>query len=187
MIGEVQGDRPNRDLSFCLPLTLFILAGSATTASAQEDKDLESQYQPDEVPACNVASASRTRQECGVDSPVILSSETEFTLSLELEAPSLHQCEMRIDSEYTQRDTIARVTGAIDNETCSASSGNYEIEVRVRDPNGDVQLLVFSESWQRDDDQPVTISADYPIGEDVELIRLRSRGLRCTCLDATSE
>ena len=61
--------------------------------------------------------------------------------------------------------------------------GDYEIEVRVRDANGDQQVLVFSESWQRDDDQPVAISADYPIGEDVELIRLRSRGLRCACLE----
>jgi hypothetical protein len=87
--------------------------------------------------------------------------------------------------EYSQWGTIARVQGTLNNETCAASAGQYEIAVRVKDENGEMRTLEFSETWQRNDDQPVTFTADYPIGENVELIRLNSRWLSCTCVDTT--
>jgi hypothetical protein len=39
------------------------------------------------------------------------------------------------------------------------------------------------ETWQRDDDKDVSFSADYPIGENVDLVSARVRGLSCTCAD----
>jgi hypothetical protein len=47
-----------------------------------------------------------------------------------------------------------------------------------------MQLLEFFESWQRQDDQPVKFSATYPIGENVDLLRVRPTQSRCTCADA---
>ena len=166
---------------------LLLAAGSNSVGFAQDDSETEAQYQPDEVPTCNVTSASRTRDACGIEAATVTRTERESRLTFELAAPAILQCEVVIDSEYTQRDTIVRVNGSITNETCAASSGEYEIEIRVRNSTGEQQVLVFSESWQRDDDQPVAISADYPIGENTELIRLRSRGLRCNCTDPAEE
>lgn len=165
----------------CSRLAALILAGIAIMAAAQDDTSREDLTLPGELPTCNVSSASRTREDCGVDAPRIVRIEKEFTRSVELAAPTDLQCETRIDLEYDQRDTIARVKGVLENDTCAASSGDYEVEVLIKDENGEVQTFVFSESWQRDDDRPVAIAADYPIGENVELIRLRSQRLRCTC------
>lgn len=167
----------------CPKLSALLLSGVLTAASAQEAPEVEAQYQPDEVPTCHVASASRTRDACDQGSPTTQAIEREFTLSLELAAPTVHQCEMGIHSEYFQRDTIVRVEQVISNETCGPSSGHYEIEILVEDDVGETGTLVFSESWQRDSNQAVTITSDYPIGENVELIRLRSRGLSCTCAE----
>lgn len=165
-------------------LVFVILTGIVTAASAQEAPEVETQYHPDEVPTCHVASASRTRDACGQSSPTTTAIERELTLSLELAAPTVRQCETGIHSEYFQRDTIVRVEQVISNETCGASSGNFEIEALVEDQVGQTETLVFSQSWQREGDEPVEITTDYPIGENVELIRLRSRGLSCTCADA---
>jgi len=162
-------------------ITGFLLAGIALTALAQDDADVEARYEPDETPTCNVASASRTREACAQDEPTVLRSEQELRLRLELAAPQSLECESHVELEYFQRDTLARVTGVIDNETCAASSGTFEIEARVQGADDLRETLVFDQSWERDDDQPVEFSAEYPIGENVDLIRVRSRGLRCLC------
>lgn len=171
----------------CRRLTFSLLAGLATMATAQDDTRRDDGIWPGEVPTCPVSGASRVSEACGVDPPTILRTEQEFTLSLELATEMILQCETRVDLEYDQRDTIVRVDGVIENETCAASSGRYEIEAQVKDENGEAETLVFSELWQRDDDQPVAVAGDYPIGENVELIRLRLRRLRCTCSDSIEE
>jgi len=164
-------------------ITGFLLAGIALLASAQDEADVEARYEPDETPTCNVASASRTREACGEDAPTVVRSERELRLRLELAAPPSLECESSVELEYFQRDSLARVTGVIDNDTCAASSGAFEIEARVEDEDGVRHALVFGESWERNDDQPVEFTAEYPIGEDVYLVRLRARGLSCTCAD----
>jgi hypothetical protein len=161
----------------------LLLVAFVTTAVAQDETG-----RSDGVPTCTAsASASRTRAACGEEEQIVLSVEKELTISLELAAPNDQQCETEIAVEYFQRDTIARVTGLIENETCAASSGQYEIAIRIEDENGELKTLEFSESWLRDDNQSVAFTADYPVGENVEVIRLRSQGLRCTCSDTIEE
>lgn len=164
-----------------LRLIPLLLVGLVTMAAAQDDTDRQNDRLPGEPPQCRVASASRTREACQAGPPKVLRTEREFTRSLEPATFPTSRCETKIDLEYLQRDTIARVNGVISNETCAASGGTYEIAALVKDENGETETLVFSESWRRDDDQPVEFTADYPIGENVELIRLSTRRLRCTC------
>jgi hypothetical protein len=59
-------------------------------------------------------------------------------------------------------------------------------EVRVKDENGAETPLEFHETWQRSGPEDVAFTADYPIGENMELVNVRLRGLSCTCADATS-
>jgi hypothetical protein len=159
----------------------LLLVGLVTMATAQDDANRQNDRLPGEPPTCNVASASRTREACQAGPPNVLRTEREFTRSLEPVKLTTSQCDTKINLEYVQRDTIAHVNGVISNETCAASGGSYEIAALVKDENGESETLVFSESWHRDDDQPVEFTADYPIGENMELIRLSTRRLRCMC------
>jgi hypothetical protein len=92
-------------------------------------------------------------------------------------------CQAEIDLEYWQSDAVVRVTGEIENVSCPASGGEYTLEVRVRDDTGETQTFEIDETWHAEDDGAVTFTADYWIGESVELVRVRTRRLRCACTD----
>lgn len=90
-------------------------------------------------------------------------------------------CAAIMELEYSQRNTIANVRGTIDNEDCAASSGDYKLAVKIRDANGELKTLEFPETWQRLDDQPVEFKGEYPIGENVDLVNVRTKQMHCTC------
>ena len=165
-----------------LPQISLLLVCAASAGSAQDAPEVERQYQPDEVPTCSVASASRTREACDEPAAQVRTTERELTRTFAVTAPDLRQCEVVIENEYYQRDTIVRLNSVITNEDCAASNGEFDIELQLEDADGETQRLVFHESWQRGDDRAVEFMADYPIGDNVELVRLRSRALSCTCI-----
>jgi hypothetical protein len=90
-------------------------------------------------------------------------------------------CEATILFEYSQRGSNARVSGEIENPTCAASEGSFTVSLRTSNDNFEQTTLDFEESWQRDDDQPVAFSRDYPIGDNVDLIRVRTSKAVCKC------
>ncbi|HSC14698.1 MAG TPA: hypothetical protein VLI71_06245, partial [Gammaproteobacteria bacterium] len=84
--------------------------------------------------------------------------------------------------EYSQRDTIAHIDGSISIASCPAgSTGNFTIMARVRDESGETKLIEFDRTWQRDDTEDHKFNADFPIGENAELVSVRLRSLDCTC------
>jgi len=112
-------------------------------------------------------------------------AEQELNVSIQVPAPALvsAQCAATATTEYRQLNTIARVNSALSISECAAASGAFTVAVRVRDESGADKVLEFSEAWQRSDDQDVKFTADYPIGENMELMSTRIRGLTCTCAD----
>jgi hypothetical protein len=136
-------------------------------------------------PGC-LPSGSRTKPSCDPTQTVV-HSETEVTFSLELPPAKSAQCQAAIDYTYTQRDTTVSVEGTIENKDCGASGGDYSLVVSVRDENRELKTLEFFESWRRQDDQPVKFAGTYPIGENVDLVRVRTVRLQCTCADAPEE
>lgn len=168
---------------FLLRLTALLFAGFVTVATAQQESGRD-----DGVDTCtSLSSTSRTRAACGEEGQTVLRVEREVTTFNETVELKSRQCATEISVEYFQRDTIARVNGLIENESCAASNGEYIVAVRIKDEDGELQTFEFRESWQRDDDQAVDFTADYAIGENVELIWLRSRSLRCTCSEPVEE
>lgn len=97
------------------------------------------------------------------------------------------RCAAIMELEYSQRNTLVSLRGTIDNEECAASSGEYKLAVKIRDANGELKTLEFLESWQRQDDQPVEFKGEYAIGENVDLVSVRTKQMRCTCTDAPEE
>jgi hypothetical protein len=113
--------------------------------------------------------------------------ETPITVTATLQPPKSSYCAATYDIKYTQKNTNVGVEGVIENKDCAASDGEYKLLVRVRDETGEVKTLDFLESWSRMDDQPVKFGGDYPIGNNVDLVSVRTAQVRCTCADAPTE
>ena len=129
----------------------------------------------DDVPTCQAAAGgSRMRANCEPDATAT-KVRTEQSLKVSLDAPpqpSAPQCEATALTDYAQSNTVARVDGTVSIRNCAVgSAGTYNVVVRVRNESGEINSLEFSEKWQRSDGQDVEFTADYPIGQDVELAR----------------
>jgi len=90
-------------------------------------------------------------------------------------------CEPAMAIEYEQRNTVERVEGTIENPSCAACIGEYTIAVRIRDESGEFKMLEFPGKWQRADDKPVKFAADYPVGANVDVVSVRTKGVHCVC------
>ena len=157
----------------------FLIAVAAPLATAQNP--LSNERSAQRSPGC-LPRPTRVRESCD-PKQVVVRSEQELEVSLELPTMKVVQCAATIEVAYTQRDSTVGVEGTIAHSVCGASSGDYKLVVRVRDENRELQTLEFFESWQRQDDQAVKFSSAYPIGENVAVVRVRTVQLRCTCAD----
>jgi hypothetical protein len=141
-----------------------------------------------DVPICgNSGGGSRVRSNCEEPETTTVRFEQELKLAIDLPALPSAQCAATTTTEYQQRNTFARVNGAIAISDCSSAAGTYKVGVRVKSESGEDQVLEFSETWQRSDARDVSFTADYPIGENVELVNVRLRNLTCTCSDPAQE
>ena len=107
--------------------------------------------------------------------------------ALQVQAPARPtgpQCEATTLTEYEQRNNVARVTGTVSIANCPAgTAGTFTLVARVRDESGEIKPVEFSEAWQRADAQDHAFNGEYPIGDNVELMNVRVRGLTCTCAE----
>lgn len=107
-----------------------------------------------------------------------LTIKVKKTLTLE---KRLGGCEASLAIEYQQNANLVAVRMSLTNQECAASHGDFSVAVSYRDEEGERITDLHDENWSRDDDQPVLISRDYEIGDNVDLINVRSRGLSCEC------
>lgn len=116
------------------------------------------------------------------------SLDIEFSKTITMEM-RLGGCEASLRLEYWQKGDVAEVTSTLTNPECGASQGDYRMLVRYRDDNGELHTDEYDETWERDDTAPIVVTRRYPIGDDVDLVRVTSRGLSCSCreADATDE
>jgi hypothetical protein len=91
-------------------------------------------------------------------------------------------CGANASFKYLQRGNEAQVDYKIENTDCAVSSGEFRVELTIREDGTDLPTrLSFSESWQRDSDAPFELSKLYPIGDNVDLLRVKIRKLTCYC------
>ncbi|MEO1202597.1 MAG: hypothetical protein AAFX10_07820 [Pseudomonadota bacterium] len=113
-----------------------------------------------------------------------VNNEAEIRHTMALEPAHVGRaCEARLELEYYQKGPEVHVDTVLSNSACAASSGSYVVEVRYRDSDGEIDSKLFDETWSRDDDQPVKASRDYAVADNVDVIRVRSRRLRCECAE----
>ena len=112
--------------------------------------------------------------------------ETEIKTVIEVETKlGSNACMANLEIEYYQKDSTAHVETVLNNDNCAASAGTYVIQVRYEDAAGEHQSKDFEEFWERDDAEPIVVTKDYFVGHDIDVLRVRSRKLSCTC--ATDE
>ena len=170
--------------TFALPIDgqqIFSGGGTASTSS-------QGSATGENVPQCQAApGGSRMRKRdqgncAGVGEATTVRTEQQLKVSLEVPAPEVLQCEASTLTEYQQRNNIARVTGKVSIATCPAgSTGTFNVVARVRDESGEIKPIEFAEKWQRDDANDIAFKNDYTIGDNVELVNVRIRDLKCTC------
>jgi hypothetical protein len=139
---------------------------------------------------CGAVGASRTRSRARCEPErtepepaAAATTQKDLTVRIELPEVARLQCEATAATEYQQRNTVARVNATISVTGCGPASGALTVVARLRDAAGEVKSLEFPETWQRGDDRDIRLSGDYPIGEDVDLVNVRVRGLSCTCAE----
>jgi hypothetical protein len=142
-----------------------------------------------DVPICQVSGGGSRTRRMNCDQPELKTERTEVKLKLPLEAPEppTAQCEATTTTEYQQRNTMARVDSTLAIKNCAAVTGTLTFLVRIRDESGEIKPLEFNETWQRSDDEDVKFMAEYPIGDNVNLVSVRVRDLHCTCADSPTE
>jgi hypothetical protein len=128
---------------------------------------------------------NRDKGDCEALEPTTVRTEQELNVTLELPAPEVLQCEATARTEYQQRNTVARVTGNVSVANCpGGSSGTFDVVARVKDESGETKPIEFAEKWQREGAGDAPFTGDYPIGENVDLVNVRVRNLKCTCAAA---
>lgn len=96
-------------------------------------------------------------------------------------------CEAKLNIEYFQSGDNAEVSSTLTNSECDASFGSYTVQLRYRGESDELETVDYDETWKRDDTEPVVAKRQYFIGENVDLVRVKSRSLTCTCVDEAAE
>ena len=105
------------------------------------------------------------------------------TIEMRLE-PTSGVCQATASLDYFQRGNEAQVETSIDTGECGPAKGSYVVKLTIRaDGEEESRVLDFEETWERGDDSPVESMRRYPIGDDVDLLRVRTRKLSCTCTE----
>jgi len=116
-----------------------------------------------------------------------INNEAELRTTIEIEQEFFtNACKAEIEIEYYQKGSSAHVESTLTNDDCGASSGSYVIQVRYRGADRQTRSKDFAESWERTDTAPVLVEKDYYIADEIDITRVRSRKLKCTCATAES-
>lgn len=108
-------------------------------------------------------------------------AEADITTTIRLQEMKTDACEATLEVMYYQKGPSVHVETELKNEYCDASSGSYELQVRFRDSNGQIQRKSFEETWERDDAEPVLRTREYVVAENIDVLKVQPRKLRCTC------
>ena len=153
-------------------MALFLL--SSITAAAQKATD---------QPLGGLASRIQ-KNEADANT---LSIENKITTSFTIPEIKLIPCQASISLAYYQRNTFAHVETSIENKSCIVGAGSLEISATIRDENSNTSTLAFPKQWQQNGDTKLEFVDDYPIGENVELLRVRSSKIKCDCSKSIPE
>ena len=113
--------------------------------------------------------------------------QAQITTVITVPATASPQCLASVTTGYFQANTLAKVEGTIKVEGCTVATGQYTLAARIRDESGETKTLEFAETFSRDAAGDLAFKGEYPIGDNVELVSVRTRGVRCECADQPAQ
>src|SRR5690349_7862882 len=141
-----------------------------------------------DVPHCQAGpggSRIRSRKaedDCVFAAEAAVQAEKQAKALREAQLAEALQCAASTVTEYSQQTNVAHVTGSVSILSCPAgSTGTFDVVALVKDKSGASKPIEFHEMWQRAEPGDAPFAGDYPIGDDVELVNVRIRNLKCTC------
>ena len=144
-----------------------------------------------DVPHCQAGpggSRIRSRQaedNCVAAAEAAAQAEKQAKALREAQLADALQCAATTVTEYSQQASTAHVIGSVSILSCPAgSAGTFDVVALVKDASGASKPLEFHEAWQRHEAGDAPFAGEYPIGDNVELVNVRIRNLKCTCAEA---
>ena len=141
-----------------------------------------------DVPHCQAGpggSRIRSRQaedNCVAAAEAAAQAEKQAKALREAQLADALQCAATTVTEYSQQASTAHVIGSVSILSCPAgSAGTFDVVALVKDASGASKPLEFHEAWQRHEAGDAPFAGEYPIGDNVELVNVRIRNLKCTC------
>lgn len=111
-----------------------------------------------------------------------ISNEAEIRIQMDVKQEfATDLCQAELALEWYQKGPSVHVESELSNDTCGASSGSLVIRVFYRDEDGETVSADFPETWQRANDAPILLERDYYLAENIDVLRVRTRKLRCVC------
>lgn len=109
-------------------------------------------------------------------------NEAEIRIQMDIEQEFASDlCKAQLELEWYQKGSSVHVESELSNDTCGASSGSLVIRVFYRGEDGETVSADFPETWERSDQTPVKSEKDYFLAENIDVVRVRTRKLRCVC------
>lgn len=122
-----------------------------------------------------------TQQTIPAKEPQAVGDQRDITIKTVLTPPPQLACQAELEMSWYQKGARIRVESELANDDCGASSGTYTVEVRYRGDTQESLKKEFPETWQRSDERPIRSEKEYDIADNVDVIRVRIRKLRCEC------
>ena len=114
--------------------------------------------------------------------------ENSISTNLTIPEVQIIPCQASVSLAYYQKNTLARVVTEIENKYCKVGNGSLEIVATIRDENAVTSALTFPETWQQQEGElKLEFIREYPIGENMDLVRVRSTRVKCECLETTDD
>jgi hypothetical protein len=169
---ETQKEKNKISIKICLSIFLLVLFTSFwVLAQAQVHSD-----------ATGVKHSAHIKRDPDADTARFI-VEHEIPTKMQIPGIQFNACEAFITLKYYQKNTLARVESTVEHDSCTTSTGEFELVVNILDENGVFQNLSFNETWEQKDNSLPNLSRDYPIGENVTLKRVITQRIRCKCTD----
>ncbi len=132
--------------------------------------------------AKSVYSALEARKGESDPNKRVIRFETELKTTINIPAIEIESCPARVSLSYYQKNTLVHVDGKIKHDGCEVSEGEFEVIASVRADGGERKTFRFSEVWHIGEENLGEFSKEYPIGENVTLLQVRTSRAKCVCL-----
>ena len=129
----------------------------------------------------STAAAQQSQPVAAEEEASATADQAPITITTTLTPPPQLACQAQFELSWYQMGANVKVEAELNNADCAASSGTYIIQVRYRGDAPEIFSKEFPETWERADDQAVLIEKEYEIADDVDVLRVRPRKLRCEC------